>query len=142
MIKPSNKLRLPVLWVAMALCLVPATEVRGNIRFFTKVMQNIQHYRLAGDMVQFNLEGQGTGNLTFYLTLPSRRNNIDEVLMGGYLSVGYAIDRTGLKVKTVYVTAATGERHVVTKVDAALLAKLLTKQISPNKFLGLIERIE
>lgn len=135
-------LRLPVLWVAMALCLVPATEVRGNIRFFTKVMQNIQHYRLAGDMVQFNLEGQGTGNLTFYLTLPSRRNNIDEVLMGGYLSVGYAIDRTGLKVKTVYVTAATDQRHVVTKVDAALLAQLLAKQIDPHKFLGQIERIE
>ncbi len=142
MTQARPKLRLPVLWVILALCLIPTTMALGNIRFFTKVMQNIQHYRLSGDMVRFNLEGQGTGNLTFYLTLPSRRNNIDEVLMGGYLSVGYAIDRTGLKVKTVYVTAATKDRDVITKVDAALLAQLIAKQIDPHKFLGLIERIE
>lgn len=142
MTKSKSIYRLPWLWAALTLCLTPTTMALGNIRFFTKVMQNLQHYRLSGDMVQFNLEGQGTGNLTFYLTLPSRRNNIDEVLMGGYLSVGYAIDRTGLKVKTVYVTAATNERDLVTKVDAALLAQLIAKQIDPHKFLGLIERIE
>ena len=142
MTKSRRNFRLPLLWVVFGLCLVPATRAWGNVRFFTKVMQNIQHYRLSGDMVQFDLEGQGTGNLTFYLTLPSRRTNIDEVLMGGYLSVGYAIDRTGLKVGTVYVTAKTDNQEIVTKVDAALLAKLVSKQIDPHKFLGLIERIE
>lgn len=137
----SQRYGLRAFCLALGLSLLAVTPVRANVRFFTKVMQNIQHYRLSGDMVSFDLEGQGTGNLTFYLTLPSRRNNIDEVLMGGYLSVGYAIDRTGLKVKTIYITAVTDNQEVVTRVDSVLLARLIAQQIDPHKFLGLIERL-
>ncbi|UCH09342.1 MAG: hypothetical protein JSU61_08870 [Fidelibacterota bacterium] len=127
------------------LCLALVTPIYANMRFFTNVMRNLQHYKVSGELVEFNLEGQGTGNLTFHLTLPSRRGNVEEVVMTGYLSTGYAIDRTGLKVGTVYVNAvipSDDNRVVVTKTDAALLAQLIAQQIDPHKFLGKIEWIK
>lgn len=108
------------------------------------VLKNCQHYKVSGEALEFYLEGSGTGNLTFYLTLPSRRNNIEEVIMAGYLSTGYAIKRTGLKVKTVYVTAmitSADNEQKITRVDATLLAQLVAGQIDPHMFLGRIEWI-
>ncbi|UCD38745.1 MAG: hypothetical protein JSW54_04500 [Fidelibacterota bacterium] len=123
-------------------CLTLATPAKANIRFFTNVMRNLQHYKVSGDLVQFNLEGSGTGNLTFHLTLPSRRNNFEEIIMLGYLSAGYAIERTGLKVGTVYVTAiipSADNQMKITKADAALIAQVISKQMDPHKFLGKID---
>jgi hypothetical protein len=115
------------------------------MRFFTNVMRNLQHYKVSGDLVEFNLEGQGTGDLTFHLTLPSRRGNVEEVVMMGYLSTGYAIDRTGLKVGTIYINAvipSDDHRTVATKTDAAVLAQLISKEMDPHKFLGKIDWIK
>ena len=100
---------------------------------------------MSGDDIQFHMEGAGTGNLTFHLTLPSRRNNVEEVIMAGYLSTAYAIKRTGLKVKTVYVSAmiTSADNEIkITKADATLLAQLVEQQIDPHMFLGRIEWIE
>jgi hypothetical protein len=111
----------------VALLIIPATTAKANIRFFSNVLRNCQHYNVSGEALQFYLEGQGTGNLTFHLTLPSRRNNIEEVIMAGYLSTAYAIKRTGLKVKTVYVTAMiTNDDNAlkVSRTDATLLHAL------------------
>lgn len=131
--------------VILGLCLILPTTAQANIRFFTNVMRNCQHYRVSGEMIQMNLEGAGTGSLTFHLTLPSRRNNFEEVIMAGYLSVGYAIDRTGLQVKTIYVMAvipSADNQMKASRVDATLLARLISKEIDPHKFLGKIEWIE
>jgi len=126
----------------VALLIIPASTAQANIRFFSNVLRNCQHYNVSGEALEFYLEGSGTGNLTFHLTLPSRRNNVEEVIMAGYLSTAYAIKRTGLKVRTVYVTAMiTNDDNAlkVTKADATLLAQLVEQQITPHMFLGKIE---
>ncbi|MCK4578982.1 MAG: hypothetical protein KAU50_09340 [Candidatus Marinimicrobia bacterium] len=131
--------------IALVLCLMPVSTLLANMRFFTAVMKNCQHYRVTGDQIQFDLEGQGTGSLTFNLTLPARRNNFEEVIMAGYLSTGYAIARTGLKVKTIYITAiipSDDNRLKTTKADAVLVARLISKEIDPHKFLGEIDWLE
>ncbi len=131
--------------VTLALCLILVTMARANIYFFTNIMRNLQHYRVSGELINMNLEGSGTGHLTFHLTLPSRRNNYEEVIMLGYLSTGYAIKRTGLKVETIYVTAvmpSADNQMIATKADAALLAQVISEEIDPHKFLGKIEWIK
>lgn len=126
----------------IALLIIPTSTAQANIRFFSNVLRNCQHYNVSGEALEFYLEGSGTGNLTFHLTLPSRRNNVEEVIMAGYLSTAYAIKRTGLKVRTVYVTALiTNDDNAlkVTRADATLLAQLVEQQIDPHMFLGRIE---
>ncbi len=128
----------------LGLLIIPSSTVQGNIRFFSNVLRNCQHYKVSGEALQFYLEGSGTGKLTFHLTLPSRRNNVEEVIMAGYLSTAYAIKRTGLKVVTVYVTAmiiSDDNELKITRADATLLAQLVEQQIDPHMFLGKIEWI-
>ena len=86
--------------------LVLVTPARANIRFFTTIMRNCQHYRVSADMVQMNLVKNEDGELSFYLTLPSRRNNFEEVILVGYVATSHAIHRTGLKVIDIYVAAS------------------------------------
>ena len=128
---------------AVILLAFSVTVAKANVLFFLQVMRNLQHYRVSGDKVSFDLEGRGTDNLTFNLTLPSRRNNYEEVLMAGYLSAAYAIDRTGLKIKTINVIALVindNNRMIATSAKAPDLAKLVSKELSPHEFLGLIKR--
>ncbi len=125
-------------------CGVLATPVHANVRFFTLVMQNCQHYRVSANMVQMNLEDSGTGELIFYFTLPSRRNNFEEVILVGYLAASHAVARTGLNVKTIYVTAAISkaENMVMTSMaEIALAKKLRLGQIKPYEFMRKIEWI-
>lgn len=115
------------------------------MNFFVNVMRNLQHYKVSGEQVNMDLEGSGTGNLTFHLTLPSRRNNIEEVIMLGYLSTGYAIKRTGLKVGTINVTAvipSADNQMISTMSDAALLARVISEEMDSHRFLGEIEWIK
>jgi len=141
----SNRYRRMLsLAVTLVLCLSFVTMARANMNFFVNVMRNLQHYKVSGELVSLDLEGTGTGNLTFNLTLPSRRNNIEEVIMLGYLSTGYAIKRTGLKVKTINVTAvipSDNNRMIITTSDAALLARVMSEELDPHRFLGEIEWI-
>ena len=141
----SNRYRrILTLSVTLVLCLSFVTMARANIHFFVNVMRNLQHYRVSGELVSMDLEGTGTGNLTFHLTLPSRRNNYEEVIMLGYLSTGYAIQRTGLKVRTINVTAvipSADNQEIMTTADAALLARVISEEIDPHRFLGEIEWI-
>ena len=126
-------------------CLVPATPVHGNIRFFTTIMRNCQHYRVAADMVQMNLEHSEDGNLTFYLTLPSRRNNFEEVILVGYVATSHAVSRLGLKVTTIYVTASVSKGEdmlMTTRADIALAEKLRTGEIKTHEFMRLIEWVQ
>ncbi len=130
--------------VTLVLCLTFVTMARANMNFFVNVIRNLQHYRVSGELVSMDLEGTGTGNLTFNLTLPSRRNNYEEVIMLGYLSTGYAIKRTGLKVITINVTAvipSADNQEITTTADAALLARVISEEINPHRFLGEIEWI-
>ncbi len=74
-----------------------------------------------------------------------RRNNFEEVIMNGYLSVGYAIDRTGLRVQNIYVSAiipSNNNQTIVSYVNRALLDQLVSQVISPHDFLGRIEWLE
>jgi hypothetical protein len=134
--------RLHLLFLGAGLLLALTTTAEANIYFFTKVMQNCQHYKLSGDHIQMNMEGAGTENPTFNLTLSSRRNNFEEVLVYGYLSTGYAISRTGVKVNTVNITViipSAGNETKVTRADAGLLADLVSEKIDPYEFLREIE---
>jgi len=141
----SNRYRRMLsLSVTLVLCLTFVTMARANMNFFVNVIRNLQHYRVSGELVSMDLEGTGTGNLTFNLTLPSRRNNYEEVIMLGYLSTGYAIQRTGLKVRTINVTAvipSADNQEITTTADAALLARVISEEINPHRFLGEIEWI-
>ncbi len=144
MTRSNRYRRILTLFVTLVLCLSFVTMARANIHFFVNVMRNLQHYRVSGELVSMDLEGTGTGNLTFHLTLPSRRNNYEEVIMLGYLSTGYAIKRTGLKVKTVNVIAvipSADNQMIITTADAALLARVISEEIDPHRFLGEIEWI-
>ncbi len=144
MTRSNRYRRILTLFVTLVLCLSFVTMARANIHFFVNVMRNLQHYRVSGELVSMDLEGSGTGNLTFHLTLPSRRNNYEEVIMLGYLSTGYAIKRTGLKVKTVNVIAvipSADNQMIITTADAALLARVISEEIDPHRFLGEIEWI-
>ena|GEM_PF-3127531 len=144
MIRSNRYRRILTLSVTLVLCLSFVTLARANMNFFVNVMRNLQHYRVSGELVSMDLEGTGTGNLTFNLTLPSRRNNTEEVIMLGYLSTGYAIKRTGLKVKTINVTAvipSDNNRMIITTSDAALLARVMSEELDPHRFLGEIEWI-
>jgi len=142
----SNRYRRMLsLSVALLLCLSFVTMARANMNFFVNVMRNLQHYKVSGELVNMDLEGSGTGNLTFHLTLPSRRNNIEEVIMLGYLSTGYAIKRTGLKVGTINVTAiipSADNQMISTTSDAALLARVISEEMDSHRFLGEIEWIK
>jgi len=143
-IRSNRYRRILTLSVTLVLCLSFVTLARANMNFFVNVMRNLQHYRVSGELVSMDLEGTGTGNLTFNLTLPSRRNNTEEVIMLGYLSTGYAIKRTGLKVKTINVTAvipSDNNRMIITTSDAALLARVMSEELDPHRFLGEIEWI-
>jgi len=141
----SNRYRrILSLAVALLLCLAFVTMARANIHFFTNVMRNLQHYRVSGDLINMNLERSEPGNLTFNLTLPSRRNNYEEVIMLGYLSTGYAIKRTGLKVRTINVTAvipSADNQMITTTADVALLARVMSEEINSHRFLREIEWI-
>ena len=144
MTRSNRYRRMLSLSVTLVLCLTFVTMARANMNFFVNVIRNLQHYRVSGELVSMDLEGTGTGNLTFNLTLPSRRNNYEEVIMLGYLSTGYAIKRTGLKVRTINVTAvipSADNQEITTTADAALLARVISEEINPHRFLGEIEWI-
>ncbi len=144
MTRSNRYRRMLSLAVTLLLCLSFVTMARANMNFFVNVMRNLQHYKVSGELVSMDLEGSGTGNLTFNLTLPSRRNNTEEVIMLGYLSIGYAIKRTGLKVRTINVTAvipSADNQMIITTADAVLLARVISEEIDPHRFLGEIEWI-
>ena len=139
--KGANR-RLYHLILGVGLFFALTTTAEANIYFFTKVMQNCQHYKLSGDHIQMNMEGSSTDNPVFNLTLSSRRNNVEEVLVYGYLSTGYAIQRTGVKVKTINITviipsADFESKH--TRADASLVADMIGEKIDPYEFLREIE---
>lgn len=124
--------------------LATVTVAHANVRFFLQVMRNLQHYRVTGDSVDMDLEGRGTGNLEFILNLPSRRNNFEEVIMAGYLSAAYAIDRTGLLVKKVYVIVTVtndNDRLISTWAPATDLAKLVSQEVGPHEFIRTLNGI-
>lgn len=132
------------LFLGVGLLFTLTTTAEANIYFFTKVMQNCQHYKLSGDHIQMNLEGAGTDNPVFNLTLSSRRNNVEEVLVYGYLSTGYAIQRTGVKVNTINITVIIPSADFETKAtraEASLVADMIGERIDPYEFLREIEWI-
>ena len=129
----------------VALCLLMAFPARANIPFFTMVIQNCKHYRISANMIQMSLDDSEEDELRFHLTLPSRRNNFEQVILVGYFSVSNAIARTGLKVKTIYVSAdlsGAGAGMMATKADSALADKLRSGQIKPHEFMRQIEWIK
>lgn len=126
-------------------CLTLVTTVSANINFFVDVMRNLQHYKVSGELVNLDLEETGEDELTFHLTLPSRRNNFEEVIMLGYLSTGYALRRTGLNITTVNVTAIipSNDNQMITATAGTVqLERVIAEEIDPHTFLGQLEWIK
>ncbi len=145
MTRSNTHRRILVLSLFTVLCLTLVTTASANINFFVDVMRNLQHYKVSGELVNLDLEEVGTGELTFHLTLPSRRNNFEEVIMLGYLSTGYALRRTGLNITTVNVTAiipSADNQMITATAETAQLERVIAEEIDPHTFLAQLEWIK
>lgn len=123
-------------------CLALALPAQANVRFFTTVLQYCNNYRVDANMVGMNLEGLETENPSFYLMLPSRRNDFEQVLLVGYMATAQAMARTGLELKTIHVTVwfpKTGFMIIMSNADSALVEKLRQGEIESHQFLRQIE---
>ncbi|MCH7496932.1 MAG: hypothetical protein IH971_03665 [Candidatus Marinimicrobia bacterium] len=144
MINLGRPTKLVALGLVLIWGLVLVTPARANIIFFTTIMRNCQHYRVSADMVQMNLEKNENGELVFYLTLPSRRNNFEEVILVGYVATSHAIARTGLNVIDIYVAAVsrTDDVQMTTRAKTTLAEKLRQGEIKTHEFMRQIEWVE
>ena len=137
--------RLVTLFMVLIWGFVLVTPARANIRFFTTVMKNCQHYRVSADMVQMTLVEEDNGELSFYLTLPSRRNNFEEVILVGYVATSHAIARTGLKVIDIYVAASISkddDTRMTTRAKTSLVELLRLGELKTHEFMRRIEWVE
>lgn len=134
--------RLISVLLVLGWCLGLALPARANVPFFTTVLQYCNSYRVNANTVGMNLEGLETGNPAFYLMLPSRRNNFEQVLLVGYMASAQAMARTGLKLKTIHVTIwfpKTGFMIIMSNADVALVEKLRRGEIESHQFIRQIE---
>ena len=123
-------------------CLGLVLPARANVPFFTTVLQYCNTYRVNANTVGMNLEGLGTENPCFYLMLPSRRNNFEQVLLVGYMAAAQAMARTDLELKTIHVTVwfpKTGFMIIMSNAEAALVEKLRQGKIESHQFIRQIE---
>ncbi len=136
-----NKRVLPVLLV-LGWCLALPSPVRANVKFFTIVLQYCGNYRVDANMVGMNMEGVDTDSPSFYLMLPSRRNNFEEVLLVGYMASALAMERTGIELETINVTVwfpKTGFLIIMSSAPATLVDKMRQGKIESHQFLREIE---
>jgi len=137
--------RILALTIVAVLCLSFVTAASANINFFVDVMRNLQHYKVSGELVNLDLEETGDDELTFNLTLPSRRNNFEEVIMLGYLSTGYALRRTGLNITTINVIAiipSADNQMITATAETSVLERVIAEEMDPHTFLGQLEWIK
>ena len=123
-------------------CLVLPPRARANVKFFTIVLQYCNNYRVDANMVGMNMEGLDTDNPSFYLMLPSRRNNFEQVLLVGYMATALAVERTGMELETIHVTIwfpKTGFMIIMSSAPATLVDKLRQGKIESHQFLREIE---
>jgi len=119
-------------------CLVLATPVWANLRFYSIVQQVCKSYRVPVTMDQMELEIAETDNPTFTLALKSRRNNFEEVMLVGYIAASQAIHRTGVEVKTINITITVPKADnmlLLTTADIALLEHLRLGEIKSSEFM-------
>lgn len=127
--------------LAGACLLVLATPVWANVKFYSIVQQVCRSYRVPVDQAQMALS-YPAGGTTFDLSLQSRRNNYQEVLLVGYIASSQAIARTGVEVQTISVTVSVpGADNMVlmTTADAEMLGDLRLGKIKSSQFLRQIE---
>jgi len=119
-------------------CLVLATPVWANLRFYSIVQQVCKSYRVPVTMDQMELEVAETDNPTFSLALQSRRNNFEEVMLVGYIASSQAIHRTGVEVKTINITITIPKADnmlLMTTADIALVEHLRLGEIKSSEFM-------
>jgi len=89
-------------------------------------------------MRQMNLEEPGNSGLAFSLTLQSRRNNFEEVILVGFIASGQAIARTGMEVKTISIIVTIPKADnmlLMTTADVGLVEQLRLGKIKSSEFM-------
>lgn len=132
-------------WMATLLTgacfLLLVTPVWANVQFYSIVQQICRSYRVPVDQTRMTLN-YPAGGTTFDLSLESRRNNYQEVLLVGYIASSQAIARTGVAVSSISVTVTVSgadKMVLMTTADATLLADLRLGKIKSSHFLRQIE---
>jgi len=89
-------------------------------------------------MKQMDLEEPGNSGLAFTLSLQSRRNNFEEVILVGYIASGQAITRTGIEVKTINIIVTIPKADnmmLMTTADVGLVEQLRLGKIKSSEFM-------
>ncbi len=138
MFRSGKHQRLISVLLLLGWCLVLATPVRANLRFYSIVQQVCKSYRVPVTMDEMELAELESDNPTFTLALQSRRNNFEEVMLVGYIACGQAIARTGIEVKTINITVTIPKADhmlLVTTADVALVNQLRLGEIKSSEFM-------
>ena len=138
MLRSGKYQRSMSVFLLLGWCLVLATPVWANLRFYSIVQQVCKSYRVPVTMDQMELEIAETDNPTFTLALQSRRNNFEEVMLVGYIASSQAIHRTGVEVKTINITVTVPKADnmlLLTTADIALLEHLRLGEIKSSEFM-------
>ncbi len=138
MYRSGNHLQVMSTLLLLSIWLGFTTPARANIRFYTVVQQNCSAFKISTDATKMNLEEESDGSLTFTLQLESRRNNLQEVIIFGYVATGRAVERTRLNVKTIHiiVTIPTFDNAVsLTTADISLVEQLVQREITSEDFM-------
>lgn len=124
--------------ISLLLTLALVTALQANIRFYSIVQQVCNSYRVSVIMDKMKMTPQADGSVTFELTLESRRNNFEEVMMVGYIGSGQAIARTGEPVKTISISVIIPKMDhmlIMTTADISLVEKLRLGKIRSPEFM-------
>lgn len=138
MLRSGKYQRSMSVFLLLGWCLVLATPVWANLRFYSIVQQVCKSYRVPVTMDQMELEVAETDNPTFSLALQSRRNNFEEVMLVGYIASSQAIHRTGVEVKTINITITIPKADnmlLMTTADIALVEHLRLGEIKSSEFM-------
>lgn len=138
MFRSGKHQRLISVLLLLGWCLVLATPVRANLRFYSIVQQVCKSYRVPVTPDRMELAELESHNPTFTMALQSRRNNFEEVMLVGYIACGQAIARTGIEVKTINITVTIPKADhmlLVTTADVALVEQLRLGEIKSSEFM-------
>ena len=115
-----------------------ATPARANIRFYSIVQQVCSSYRVPTSMNDMSLEELGTDEAAFQLTLQSRRNNFEEVMLVGYIAASQAVARTDVEVENIHVIVTIPKADnmvLMTTASIELVEQLRSGKIKSSEFM-------
>ena len=132
-----------VAWLGV-LCLVLVVPAQANFAFYTIVQQVCRSYRVPVTTEQMHFEGADTGEPSFTITLQSRRNNFEHVMLVGYIAAAQARARTETVLnsfRVVVIMPSANGMTLMTKADAELVERLRTGVIKSTEFMKKLEWI-